>query len=110
MHNMEGVNLFEKLKPGQCPYCSGTIEIMISEMNSSILTEDGIPTMDKSEYYRLSGYCLSCNRPLDMIQHGLVFTPYFDKRIHTILYGKSSGWSPTNNQEIIVTKNAFGVY
>lgn len=76
-------DIFIKVPRGACPYCGGTVRVLESEVNESILGPNGYPKSNTNLVYTCIGYCCSCNKPIyvDPIGSGFVTIPYNDNAI-----------------------------
>jgi hypothetical protein len=50
-----------------CPYCGNNISIVEGLVYDYKLDSDGLPSVLNSEYFKVAGFCESCNVPLIII-------------------------------------------
>lgn len=62
-------------KPGQCPYCSGILMVVDSEISCMLLGSDGMPVKEDVQI-RCEGVCQSCGKTFPMIRHGFGYREY----------------------------------
>lgn len=55
-------------KPGQCPYCSGILMVVDSEISCMLLGSDGMPIKEETRI-RCIGTCQSCGKSLPMMRY-----------------------------------------
>lgn len=56
-------------KPGQCPYCSGVLMVVDSEISCLLLGSDGMPIREET-MIRCEGTCQSCGKIFPMMRDG----------------------------------------
>ena len=79
------VQPFIHFDKGQCPKCGNNCVVIEDEISSTILADNGLPVTYDVEHYKCMAFCPTCNRPFQVVKHGMEFEVVTDAKLKTRL-------------------------
>lgn len=94
---------------GYCPYCGGKVNIIEGMVFDYTINESGYPELSNEEQYKVTAYCLNCNRQLIAFPNGMneySIYPQMNSRLKLIMLNSlnKQHCSITANKLLAVTK------